>query len=139
LIGQIVAYTIIIINYILRLAIVSESEKVGFSKVSDKGTFIKNNVFCVQFINTGIMVLFINMDKGLQAIGLGFADGKYNDYSSSWYQNTGNTIVTAMVFNFQFPFIEYGMWLMQRVFRRVRDKGLNGYCVNKKITKKKTI
>lgn len=44
-----------------------------------------------------------------------------------------------MIFNAGFPLVEYLFFLSERVFSRVRDKGMNGYCGTKRITKHVTL
>jgi len=107
--------------------------------MSKMSNFIRGNVFFGQFVNTGILVLLLNMNKGLEAFGLEFFDGKYNDYSTAWYQTVGNTIVGAMIFNSEFPFIEHLIRLMIRMKDRLKDRGLMNCCRRKRATKKKTI
>lgn len=95
--------------------------------------FIKNYVFMVQFINTGFIVLILNAD--LSDFGLGWLfDGKYSDFTPAWYASVGNTLVGAMVFNFELPIIMYFIYLFRRVLRRIKDKGLVNYCKGIKTT-----
>jgi len=57
---------------------------VGFPTKSLLSKFIKNYVFVVQFINTGILVLLLTAN--MSHFGLGFIlNSKYNDFNTSWY------------------------------------------------------
>lgn len=77
-------YTIIFINNALRSLLVAQISTVGFPTNSLLSKFIKNYVFYVQFINTGILVLILNAN--LSHFGLGFIlSGKYDDFTSAWY------------------------------------------------------
>jgi hypothetical protein len=93
----------------------------------------------VQFINTGFIVMLLNAN--LEEYGLGFIfDGKYYDFTPAWYQNVGNTLVGAMVFNFELPIIMYFLYLSRRIYWRIQDRGFMKYMRGEKTaTKKKTI
>ena len=138
IIAETVQYTIIFINTFLRNQLVKEISTVGFPTNSLLSKFIKNYVFYVQFINTGFIVLVLNAN--LEHFGLGFIfSGKYNDFTPVWYQDVGNTLIGAMIFNFQLPLIMYVYTLSKRVYNRIKDKGCKEYLNGTKKTKKKTI
>jgi len=137
-ISEIVQYTIIFINNALRSLLVAQISTVGFPTNSLLSKFIKNYVFYVQFINTAFIVLMLNAN--LEHFGLGFVfSGKYNDFTPAWYQDIGNTLIGAMVFNFELPLIMYVYTLSKRVYARIKDKGFSNYLRGSHVTKKKTI
>lgn len=80
------------------------------------------------------------LNANLEDFGLGWLfDGKYSDFTPAWYSDVGNTLVGAMIFNFELPIIMYFLYLSRRVYYRVKDRGLSNYCKGVKTTKKKTI
>lgn len=44
-----------------------------------------------------------------------------------------------MMFNAGFPIIEYLLFLSNRVFAKVKDKGMNDFCLKKKVTRSVSI
>lgn len=136
--ARVISYSIIIINTILRNKLVAQIQLVGFHTNSQLSKFIKNYVFMVQFINTAIITLLLNAN--LEDFGLGWLfDGKHADFTSAWYASVGNTLVGAMIFNFELPIIMYFLYLSRRVYRRMVDRGFSNYFKGTLSTKKKTI
>jgi len=80
------------------------------------------------------------MNANLSDFGLGFIfNGKYADFTPAWYSNVGNTLVEAMIFNFELPIILYCLYLTRRIYNRIKDRGFSNYWKGVKTTKKKTI
>lgn len=62
----------------------------------------------VQFFNTAILLLFVNANMTQQSSILGYVfRGNLPDFSQVWYQDIGNTLVGAMIFNVMWPIIEF--------------------------------
>jgi hypothetical protein len=78
-------YMIILIGYI------------GYDTESNQMKAIKNGVFVVTFVNTGILLLMVTADARQSLPFLGFVfNGRFPDFTSEWYNTTGNSLVAAM-------------------------------------------
>lgn len=83
-------------------------------------------VFIVQFINTDLIILFMNAD--LSQIGLDilkpFSSGVHPDFTVQWYKDIGLILINAMVFNIYWPVLEFFGFYSLRLFFRILDRGL---------------
>lgn len=77
-------------------------------------------IFIVQFINTDLIILFMNAD--LSQTGAMFFEkfnhGIHPDFTVDWYKDIGLTLINAMVFNIYFPIIEFFGFYCLRLFWR---------------------
>lgn len=99
---------------------------------------IKYGVFIVQFFNTAILLLIVNANassSGVPLIRLLLNDGQYSDFTAAWYNDIGNTLISAMTFNFTWPLIEFAVFYSLRLLFRLKDRGFN----QKDIYRTKTI
>lgn len=59
-------------------------------------------------MNMGLIMILLNLNynnsQSLKEISFIFL-GRYNDFTSDWYENIGSIIVFTMVFNIAFSFI----------------------------------
>ncbi len=99
---------VVILNEILTRISVKMITWIGFSTYSEQFTSISNCIFILTFFNTGVIVLFANANLG-QAISFlaGVFNGPYNDYSSEWYGDVGNTMIQTMMINVLMPIISF--------------------------------
>ena len=70
-----------------------------------------------------------------QPFSLGL-DGQFSDFNASWFLLTGNTIVFTMMFNLFYPWIEFAMYYVMRLFYRLKDSNCT---LNKTKTKAHTV
>ena len=82
-------------------------------KLSDRAV----KTFIGQFLNTGLIILFINMKSSIS-----WWQGQYNDLSPLWYSQVGSTIVSAMLINaFSDPSLKIAK-LFYKKFRQWIDR-----------------
>ena len=123
-----VGYFIIGINFVLRLVLIGLICLIGQHTESTQTNSITNGVLLVQFFNTAVLLLFVNANMTQQSTILGYAfKGNLPDFSYTWYQETGNTLTGAMIFNIGWPIIEFFVFWFQREGLRIVDRGLSGF------------
>lgn len=61
------SYSIVIINYVLRVFIIKLISYIGKDTESEQTKLITNGVFIVQFFNTGILLLLVNANLNEQS------------------------------------------------------------------------
>lgn len=105
---------------------------------SEQTELITNVVFVCQFFNTAILLLLVNANLKPQEIPIisTFFTGNIADFDEYWFNDIGNTIVGAMIFNVYFPVAEFiGFFCMRTAFRFM-DRG---FSFSSDSTKKTTI
>jgi len=137
--SQLVALSVALVNLALKYLVIHQSHEIGFQTVSQQAQYIRSSVFLAQFINTAVLLFFLNLENGLKNLGLGLIDGQNSAYTQEWFQTSSGTLVYAMVFTSGFPILEYLLFMLERVFSRVRDRALHGFCGTKVVTKRTTI
>ena len=133
-----VKYLIIGINFVLRLILINICKYMAKTTESEQTELITNAVFVCQFFNTAVLLLIVNANLKPQEIPIlsSVFQGNLSDFDSDWFNDIGNTLVGAMIFNIYFPVAEFlGFWAMRTTFRFL-DRGCG--CDVKK-TKKTTI
>jgi hypothetical protein len=133
-----VKYLIIGINYFLRLVLVKIVYYMGKQSQSEQTELVTNVVFTCQFFNTAILLMLVNANLGPQGIPIlsDLFTGNISDFDDSWFNDIGNTLIGAMIFNIYFPVIEFvGFWFMRFGFRFL-DRGCS---LSSNSTKKVTI
>jgi hypothetical protein len=53
--------------------------------------------FIVEFINTAVIILLMNMRLNVKIYGIPIIAGKYSEFSTDWYRMVGSTIVLTMI------------------------------------------
>lgn len=99
-------------------------------------------VFLIQFINTSIILLFINADlsqSGIPILDKIFVLGYHSDFTVEWYKDVGKIITTLMIKNISWPIIEFFIFYGQRMVKRILDKRWCRCCCKGKATRAKTI
>lgn len=62
--------------------------------------------FYINFINTGLVIFFFNLNW-FNGFGLPLPEGEYNEFTTSWYTQVGNTIVITMLLMVFSPHLGY--------------------------------
>mmetsp|Transcript_19443 Transcript_19443/g.29890 ORF Transcript_19443/g.29890 Transcript_19443/m.29890 type:complete len:148 (+) Transcript_19443:2188-2631(+) len=114
-------FVISLTNFFFRFAIIYIIKSIGFETITEETVKIRLFVFAVQFFNSGILILLIgaNIDF-LPKINV-LLHGPYSDFTSDWYKNIGNTIVTNMMFTAVYPIIEYFLFGGLNYLKKVKD------------------
>ena len=80
-------------------------------------------IFISQFVNTGIVVLFVhgklpnNMNNPVASLGV--FGGKHDDFTAEWYGNVGSLLCLTMVANIFTPHFEHFFgWCLQKRSRK---------------------
>ncbi len=122
--GNIVSYLLIMINFVLRLIIIGVIKRVGKMTETDETQMITDGVFIVQFFNTAMLLLMVNANMTEQAQFFEkIMSGVLPDFTAQWYNDTGFTLIGAMVFNVYWPIIEFFVYYGMRYGMRALDRG----------------
>jgi hypothetical protein len=120
-----VQYMIIAINYCLRIVLIKLCLYMAKTTESEQTELVTNSVFVGQFFNTAILLLLVNANLEAQGIPIlsWIFEGNLADFDEFWFNDIGNTLVGAMIFNVYFPIAEFcGFWCMRAAFRQL-DRG----------------
>lgn len=91
-------------NVILTKVVVWSVQYIGFSSHSETFTMSSILIFVMTFFNTAILLLLGNADIRAQIPFLGWLlHGKYNDYSTDWFNDIGDILVVSMIINIFIP------------------------------------
>jgi hypothetical protein len=85
-----------------------------------------NKIYISQFINTGLIILIININvREVKRWNKGFPilTGDYDDLSISWFRNVGTTINLALIFTIFAPILEGLLEFLYICIRRKWDSG----------------
>ncbi|CAI2375497.1 unnamed protein product [Moneuplotes crassus] len=134
--SSVVSIVIVFLNYLLREGVIYMSHRVGFHTETSQATVIMVFVFIAQFLNTSILINFVNANTTEAFSNMGIFKGGYPDFNFNWYSDIGASIVFTMMFNTLWPFIEVALDFGMSLFFRILDKGLT---CNKYKTRSKTI
>jgi hypothetical protein len=114
------------INYVLRIFIIMLVNYIGKDTETDQTRLITNGVFIVQFFNTALLLLAVNANLEEQASWLGVLFGRSQpDFDSSWFNDIGNTLIGAMLFNVYWPIFEFFIFWGMRFAFRFRDRSFS--------------
>lgn len=79
------------------------SDTEGHASQDDLNASLVQRLFIATFVNTGVLVVFINVAfpevVGTEAL----PTGKYRDFSPAWYSTVGTSLLTTMFFNILTP------------------------------------
>lgn len=105
--GQSVAFIIIAVNIVLKMATVKGITWVGEDTNSQQLGSITNGVFVAQFFNTGILILLVNgnMSEHSPQFFTKFIQGPFYDYMPQWYVDVGYKIVQTMLIQSIMPYV----------------------------------
>jgi hypothetical protein len=81
-------------------------------------------IFVIQFLNTGIILLFINADlsqSGIPILDKLLVLGYHRDFTVDWYKDVGKIITSTMIKNISWPIIEFFIWFTYRTVFRMWD------------------
>ena len=89
--------------------------------------------FLCQFFNTGFILLLINADMREQPFSFGVIYGKNGDFNAEFFQQTGDILISTMLFNSFYPLIEFfGHWVKRATLRKLdRSWGSDEYKTKK--------
>lgn len=124
ILGGVMSFSIVAINTILRLIMISLIKWIGEDTHSQQLKSITNGVFIAQFLNTGFLILLVQAN--LQEVNFPLADSVFNgpfyDYLPLWYTAVGYKLTQTMIINSIFPIIEFGiayskLWVFRKMDR----------------------
>jgi hypothetical protein len=125
ILGQGIAFIIVIMNNILKTVTIKMIIWVGEDTQSERLTSITQGVFIAQFFNTGLVLLLVNAnltEYGPKIFTSNF-NGPFPDYTAQWYSEVGYKIVQTMLINSVTPFITLFSAITVPVAKRVKDSG----------------
>jgi len=87
ILGQVVTFGIVAINFILRLLIIKLIIYIGKDTESEQTRLITNGVFIVQFFNTALLLLMVNANMNEQGsmLSLLSRDSGFPDFNTEWF------------------------------------------------------
>lgn len=136
--SYIVSYSIVGINYVLRVFIIILIKRIGYDTESGQTQIITDGVFVTQYFNTGILLLICNANLAEQGTLLGaIFSGSLPDFNSTWYDEIGYSMCYALLYNVFWPIIEFFVYYGMREAFRMLDRGFK--TCNKNVTKKTTL
>lgn len=136
LFGYSVSFFIVFLNYFLRIIIMEMIKRIGYHTETRETNMIMIFVFIVQFLNTAVIITLINANTNEAGLPLGIFNGANSDFNYEWYDEIGSALVSTMLFNAYWPFIEIGMGVGMQLVYRLLDKG---FSCNPYSTKTKSI
>ncbi len=80
-------------------------------------------MFALQFINTGIVILVVNANIGLNMKGFPILGGEYQEFSVDWYRSIGTTLGLTMLLNVFSPHLSNIMMQIIPSIKRCMDRG----------------
>jgi len=124
---NIAKFSIIAINYVLRVIIIKLIIGIGNDTLSEQTRLITNGVFVVQFFNTALLLLMVNANLQEQGFPLSMmsAERGLSDFNSRWFSDIGVTLTGAMLFNVYWPIVEFFVWAFVRQAKRFLDRGFS--------------
>jgi hypothetical protein len=135
-------WSVLLINYILRYIVIDIVQKMNYKTFSIESSKTMIFIFLIQFINTSIILLFINADlsrSGIPILDKIFVMGYHSDFTVNWYRDVGKIITGLMIKNISWPIIEFSMWFAYRTVLRIWDKRWSRCFLKGKATRAKTI
>ena len=111
---------------------------IGFQTETAKTSRIMIFVFILQFFNTGPLVMLINANLFWSRLPLisRLNAGIHPDFTVEWYTDVGRAIINTMIFNIEWPIIEFFAFFFMRLAWRLLDRSI---CHSSWRTKAKTI
>ena len=116
LLSNVVTALIVVINYILRLAMIMLIKQVGQKTETNQTKSIKTvslflkrplqGIFVVQFLNTAVLLLLVNASLKQSGLNVGLK-GQYIDFTAAWYDDIGASLTQTMLINAFFPVVEF--------------------------------
>ena len=95
---------------------------IGFTSLTLEIEFIKNSIFYIYFLNSGILYVLAPWDSrelNIPIINTLFR-GVYTDLNANWFDDIGASIASTMLFNLMYPPIEFfGFWGLRHLYRVV--------------------
>jgi len=121
--GNLLSYIIVGINYIIRTIMIMLLSWIGYSSETDKLTKITTFTFYMLFFNTAFLLMLVNADLSEQPVNFGLTGGQYGDFNALWWKQIGNALLSTMFINAIFPLLEFGMYFGMRFLPRCIDRG----------------
>lgn len=133
-----VSYTIVAMNYVLRLFIIALIKRIGKDTESEQTQLITDGVFIVQYFNTGMLLLFCNANMSEQGFPFSMISfGSIADFNSTWFNDIGYSMCYAILYNVFWPILEFFIYYGLRTLKRVMDRGFK--TCSDTVTKKTTL
>lgn len=123
LLTNVVSYSIVIVNIILRTINIMFINKIGYHTESEQIKAVMTAVFISTFFNTAILLLLTNAnlsDSFLRFIPIN--DGQFTDLTQNWYLDIGPSLVMTMLINAFFIYVEFGIAFGMKFFFRCLDR-----------------
>lgn len=89
--GGVMSFSIVVINTILRMVMISLIKWIGEDTYSQQLKSITNGVFIAQFLNTGFLILLVqaNLQEVDFPLSQSVFNGPFYDYLPLWYTAVG--------------------------------------------------
>lgn len=134
--SNIVSFSIVIVNFILRTANMILIKYIGHHTESKQTTGIMTSIFVSSLFNTAILLLLANANTQQTWLFWLPFKGEYPDLTYEWYNDVGSSLIITMLTAAFMPAVEFMIQLSMRTAFRILD---SGFKCRKYSTKKKTI
>mmetsp|Transcript_16493 Transcript_16493/g.11841 ORF Transcript_16493/g.11841 Transcript_16493/m.11841 type:complete len:380 (+) Transcript_16493:1490-2629(+) len=110
------------INVILKIILrwISKLERAHTKTQETYSAMLK--LFLVQYINTGVVILLVNLNLGIYINWFPIFSGRYREFSVDWYRVVGSTLTLTMLINIFTPYLSYYGWVSLNMFKRCCDR-----------------
>lgn len=140
-ITEAVSIAITIVNMIIRTFNIFVVTKIGYWTLSKQTSMIVNTIFIATFINTALVLLFGNANFSgtcLHFWPFTMFNGAYTNMTQNWYLDIGPALISTMIFNSVYVYMDFANTFMTLFLMRALDQG-GCLCCKKRKTKKTTI
>ena len=96
---------IAVVNYFFRTLMIYFAYLLKPATVTQEMNWVKDAIFCVSFINGGILLILMSAKSHHRFIGY-FLNGVYADFTPMWFNDIGQIVVSNLMTNAFYPFIE---------------------------------
>ena len=106
---QILPIMIVVLNSGLRYIYIAVAQKLHFDSETLRTNWIKQRIFFLLTLQLGLMICLstLNLREFDSSLINTLFGGIYTDFNSDWFNDVGNLIVYAMLFNAVWPVIEF--------------------------------
>lgn len=122
LLGNAISFMITAVNFIIRAINIKLVGCIQYHTKSQETEAITISIFVATFLNTAFLLLLSQANlqyNGLSFLGL---NGSYVDMTENWYLNIGPSLVSTMMINSVYIWLDFGISYGTKTIFRLLDK-----------------
>lgn len=112
---------ITVVNFVIRGINIWLVGLIRLHTISSQLLVISMSIFIATFLNTGMVLLLGQANLDQTALGFIPFNGAYKDLTESWYINIGPALVSAMLLNSIYIYLDFGIAYGTKFFFRSLD------------------